>query len=148
MKRLMHLVLAVVLVCGVYGHCAAGYAQEETSGEEQTQQENTGEGTVPENPPEEAANNNEAPPSEEQPPAEDKVYSCSKCGYTSDGPGDCPACNISLTEGAPPSDDTSSTGGDSSEPTGDESSSDSGSSDNPPPDSGSSDSGSSESSGE
>ncbi|HEY9070474.1 MAG TPA: hypothetical protein VIV61_09450 [Candidatus Ozemobacteraceae bacterium] len=143
MKRLIHLVLAVVLMCGVYGQFAAVFAQEDTSGEGQSQQENAGEGTVPEAPPEEAANTNEAPPSDEQPPAENKVFSCSKCGYTSDGAGDCPACNIPLTEGTPPSDDTSSTGGDSTEPTGDESPSD-----NPPPDSGSSDSGTTESTGE
>ncbi len=163
MKRLLHMALAVVLLCGLYGHYTAGYAQDENTGTEQTQ---------PSEPSDENSNSNsnsggqpventegsndqsvsEAPPPDEQPPAENKTYSCPKCGYSSDGPGDCPACNVSLTEGSSGGDTTSETGGDSSSPTGDEStgsSSDSTSSDTSSSDTGSSysssDSGSSDS---
>lgn len=131
MKRLINVALAVVLLVGLYGQYSIGYTQDENENKPE-QTENSGEKDetdgsdkpVPEVPPSEDQPGN----SEEQPPAEDKTYSCSKCGYSSDGPGDCPACNVSLTEGAPASEETegdytSETGGDSSAPTGDESSS-------------------------
>jgi|GEM_PF-2533913 len=147
MKRLVNVALAVVLLCGLCGQYAAGYAQDENTGSEQTQTESSGEYSG-EQPAENTEGGNEqsgseAPPPDEQPPAENKIYSCPKCGYSSDGPGDCPACNISLTEGSAGGDTTSEMGGDSSAPTGDDSSgSDSGSSETSSSDSGSSDSGS------
>lgn len=143
MKRLVNVALAIALMVGLYGHYSIGYAQDENgSGQEQTENsggEGSGESTTEAPPTEEQApssgeqpaNSEEQPAnSEEQPPAENKVYSCSKCGYSSDGPGDCPACNVALTEGASAgenteSDYTSETGGDSSAPTGDDYSSDS-----------------------
>ncbi|HOT28593.1 MAG TPA: hypothetical protein PLU72_10410 [Candidatus Ozemobacteraceae bacterium] len=115
MKRLINVVLAVALLVGLYGYYNPGFAEDEASnGQEQSVNEGSGEPS------------GESPSSEEQPPDENKVYACPKCGFTSDGPGDCPACNISLTEGSSGSgesgsDEASETGGDTTAPTGDES---------------------------
>ncbi|MFZ2958712.1 MAG: hypothetical protein WA705_17625 [Candidatus Ozemobacteraceae bacterium] len=47
---------------------------------------------------------------------EAKTYVCSKCGFSSDSQGDCPACNVSLQEdrgqGAPPPEGSESSSGD------------------------------------
>lgn len=118
MKRLINVVLAVVLLVGLYGYYNPGFAEDEpSSGQEQSENEGSGEPSG-------------ETPSNEQPPDENKVYACPKCGFTSDGPGDCPACNISLTEsssdsssgsGESGSEEANETGGDSTAPTGDES---------------------------
>lgn len=125
MKRLINVVLAVVLLIGLYGYYNAGFAEDEPSND-QEQSENSGTTTESESSGSENTEQAAETSSDEQPPAENKVYSCPKCGYTSDGPGDCPACNISLTEGSSEgsgsgSDEASETGGDSTAPTGDES---------------------------
>lgn len=129
MKRLINVALAVVLLVGLYGYYNPGFAQDESSGN-QEQSENSVSSTENEG----STTENSETPSGEQPPEENKVYSCPKCGFTSDGPGDCPACNVSLTEGSSEtpseggdsgsdsgSDEASETGGDSTAPTGDES---------------------------
>ena len=74
------------------------------------------------NPP---ADNPEQKPAPDDNPSsgEAKVYSCPKCNFTSDSPGDCPSCNVALQEkGA--SDDTGSATGEEPK-TGDETGSDS-----------------------
>ncbi len=129
MKRLINVVLAVVLLVGLYGYYNPGLAQDESSSE-QEQSENSDTSTENEGSGSENTESASESSSEEQPPEENKVYSCPKCGFTSDGPGDCPACNISLVEGTSDtsseggdsgSDEASETGGDSTAPTGDES---------------------------
>jgi len=141
MKRLINVALAVVLLVGLYGYSNPGFAQDESSsGQEQTGNsgnttENEGSGETSNQGSGEAVTEGTGEStteagSEEKPPEDNKVYTCPKCGYTSDGPGDCPACNVSLTEGSSEtssdsgntgSDETSETGGDSEAPTGDES---------------------------